>query len=165
MHCMIPVFYALWRKWPQVILLTLFSTVCSILFNPSSIKASEKRSRTRKTASPEHREQEASDSAQLAVHLSEWAAQGDWRLYFLYRDRLEQVTANDVNRVARLYLEPSNRTVGIYYPTKEAQRTTIPPTPKLDEMIGEYKGRANASVGEAFDVNPANRSPDKTNGH
>ncbi len=100
------------------------------------------------------REQEASNSTQIAIHLSEWAAQGDWRLYFVYRDRLEQVTAKDVNRVARAYLQPSNRTVGIYYPTKEAQRTAIPATPNLDEMIGQYQGRADTSVGEAFDVNP-----------
>ena len=101
------------------------------------------------------REQEASDSAQIAIHLSEWAAQGDWRLYFLYRDRLEQVTAKDVSRVARAYLQPNNRTVGVYYPTKEAQRTLIPSAPNLAEMIGDYKGRSDTSVGEAFDVNPA----------
>ena len=101
------------------------------------------------------REQEASNSARLAIHLSEWAAQGDWRLYFVYRDRLEQVTTRDVDRVARAYLQPSNRTTGIYYPTKEAQRTTIPATPVLGEMIGDYKGRNDTSVGEAFDVNPS----------
>lgn len=100
------------------------------------------------------REQEASNSARIAVQLSEWAAQGDWRLYFVYRDRLEQVSAKDVNRVAAAYLQPSNRTVGIYVPTKEAQRTPIPAKPDLKEMIGDYKGREDTSVGEAFDVAP-----------
>jgi zinc protease len=100
------------------------------------------------------REQEASNSARIAIQLSEWAAQGDWRLYFVYRDRLEQVTAKDVNRVALAYLQPSNRTIGIYIPTKEAQRTSIPAKPDLAEMIGEYKGREGTSVGEAFDVAP-----------
>ncbi len=100
------------------------------------------------------REQEASNSARIAVQLSEWAAQGDWRLYFVYRDRLEQVTAKDVNRVAAAYLQPSNRTIGIYIPTKEAQRTSIPAKPNLSEMIGNYKGREDTSVGEAFDVAP-----------
>jgi len=28
----------------------------------------------------------------MGVALSEWAAQGDWRLYCLHRDRIEQVT-------------------------------------------------------------------------
>lgn len=100
------------------------------------------------------REQEAANSTRIAIQLSEWAAQGDWRLYFIYRDRLEQVSAKDVNRVAAAYLQPSNRTVGIYIPTKEAQRTSIPAKPNLSEMIGEYKGRAETSVGEAFDVAP-----------
>ncbi len=102
------------------------------------------------------RELAAADTAELAVELSEWAAQGDWRLYFLYRDRLEKVSVEDVNRVARSYLQPSNRTVGLYIPTEQPQRTTIPATPELVEMIGEYKGRASTAVGEAFDVSPAN---------
>jgi len=101
------------------------------------------------------REHNSSDSQQSAIELSEWASQGDWRLYFLYRDRLEQVTTKDVNRVARAYLQSSNRTVGIYYPTKEPQRTTIPAKPDLAEAIGDYRGRGDASVGEAFDVKPA----------
>lgn len=100
------------------------------------------------------RELAASDTAQLAIELSEWAAQGDWRLYFLYRDRLEQVTVYDVNRVAREYLQPTNRTVGLYIPTEQPQRTTVPPTPPLAEMIGDYKGRESTSAGEVFDVAP-----------
>ena len=100
------------------------------------------------------REMHASDSAEIAVELSEWAAQGDWRLYFLYRDRLEQVTAKDVDRVARAYLQPTNRTVGLYLPTEQAQRTSIPLIESLAEMIGDYQGRETASLGEEFDVNP-----------
>ena len=100
------------------------------------------------------REQDASNSVRIAIQLSEWAAQGDWRLYFLYRDRLEQVTAKDINRVAAAYLQPSNRTIGTYVPTKEAQRTPIPSKPDLAEIIGEYKGREATSVGEAFEVAP-----------
>ncbi len=100
------------------------------------------------------RELAASDSAEIAVELSEWAAQGDWRLYFLYRDRLEQVSVEDVNRVARAYLAQTNRTVGLYVPTEQPQRTAVPATPALAEMIGDYKGRAGSAVGEAFDVDP-----------
>lgn len=36
-----------------------------------------------------NRELEASDTDRLAVSLSDWAAQGDWRLYFTYRDEVE----------------------------------------------------------------------------
>lgn len=135
---------------PESVLDTLLDTLQSVV--DQGVKEEEvDRAKQRLL---KQREQEASNSQQVAVHLSEWAAQGDWRLYFLYRDRLEQVTAKDVDRVARAYLQPSNRTTGIYYPTKEAQRTPIPSTPQLDQMIGDYKGRSDTSVGEAFDVNP-----------
>ena len=47
-------------------------------------------------------EQLLASSDRFAVQLSEWAGAGDWRLYFLHRDRLEKVTAADVNRVAQM---------------------------------------------------------------
>ncbi len=100
------------------------------------------------------RELQAADSAGLAVELSEWAAQGDWRLYFLNRDRLEAVTKDDVKNVAAAYLKQNNRTIGVYLPVKSPDRTSVPTTPNLAEMIGDYKGRADAVAGEAFDVDP-----------
>lgn len=100
------------------------------------------------------RELTVADSQRVAIELSDWAAQGDWRLFFLYRDRLEKVTAEDVTRVAASYLVRNNRTAGIYEPTKEAQRATIPATPDLAEMIGDYKGRSDVAQGEEFDVDP-----------
>ncbi len=96
------------------------------------------------------------DSQQVAVQLSEWAAQGDWRLMFLYRDRLEQVTAESVNAVAKKYLHRNNRTSGLFLPSKESERIAVPPTPNLAEMIGDYKGRAALSQGEAFESSPEN---------
>ena len=102
------------------------------------------------------RELAAAESDRIAVQLSEWAAQGDWRLYFLYRDRLEQVTAEDIQRVAALYLDRNNRTVGMYIPTGESERIRIPVAPLLAEMIGDYKGREDIEAGEAFDVSPEN---------
>lgn len=99
-------------------------------------------------------EQHAADSSQIAIDLTEWAAQGDWRLYFLYRDRLEQVSAKDVDRVARAYLQPTNRTVGLYIPSEQVQRTSIPQVESLADMIGEYQGREEAALGEEFDVDP-----------
>jgi zinc protease len=100
------------------------------------------------------RELTVADSQRVAIELSDWSAQGDWRLFFLYRDRLEKVTAEDVTRVAATYLLRNNRTAGVYEPTKEAQRATIPATPDLAEMIGDYKGRSDVAQGEEFDVDP-----------
>jgi zinc protease len=97
-----------------------------------------------------------SDSKSLAIQLSEWASQGDWRLYFLYRDRLEKVDVEQVQNVASKYLRQNNRTVGMYLPMKEADRVSIPETPVLAEMIGDYKGRKAIAAGEDFDVSPEN---------
>lgn len=97
-----------------------------------------------------------SKSSSVAIQLTEWAAQGDWRLIFLYRDRIEQVTPESVRDVARKYLQQNNRTSGLFIPTEEAQRISIPPTPELAEMIGDYKGREAIAQGEAFDVSPEN---------
>ena len=101
-------------------------------------------------------EQALNDSARIAIQLSEWAAQGDWRLMFLYRDRLEAVTPESVQEVAEKYLKQTNRTVGLFLPTEEPQRATIPATPELAEMIGDYKGREGLATGEAFDSSPEN---------
>lgn len=96
------------------------------------------------------------DSARMAIQLSDWAAQGDWRLMFLYRDRLEAVTLDEVNAAAAKYLRQNNRTAGVFIPTAKPERVTIPSTPALAEMIGDYRGRESVAMGEAFDVSPAN---------
>ncbi len=95
------------------------------------------------------------NSQSVATQLSEWAAQGDWRLIFLYRDRLEQVTAESVQQVAKRYLTQNNRTVGLFLPTEEPQRISVPQTPELASMIGDYTGREALASGEAFDVSPS----------
>ena len=95
-------------------------------------------------------EQVLSNTDKFAVRLSEWAAAGDWRLFFLHRDRIEKVTAEDVNRVARTYLTRSNRTLGLYVPTEKPDRAEIPETPKVAELLKDYKGRATVSVGESL---------------
>ena len=46
-------------------------------------------------------ELEMNDSQAVALDLSEYASQGDWRLMFLMRDRIKAVTPADVLRVAK----------------------------------------------------------------
>jgi len=98
----------------------------------------------------------AAETSQLAIALSEWAAQGDWRLYFLHRDRIEKVTPEDVRSVAAIYLQRNNRTVGMYMPTAKPERIAIPSTPDVDALVTNYQGRDPIAAGEAFDVSPAN---------
>jgi zinc protease len=79
------------------------------------------------------------DSGRFGLQMSEWIAQGDWRLFFLHRDRLRAVTAADVNRVAQVYLKSSNRTVGLYVPSDSPDRTEIPATPPIDSLVKDYR--------------------------
>jgi zinc protease len=102
------------------------------------------------------RDMAATETSQIGISLSEWAAQGDWRLYFLHRDQLEKVTPQAVKEVAARYLQRNNRTVGLFIPTDKAERIEIPATPDLNAMVADYKGRAPITEGEVFEATPEN---------
>ena len=96
------------------------------------------------------------DSQQVALHLSESAADGDWRLLFLGRDDLKKVTEQDVLRVAKAYLKESNRTLGQFIPDKNPDRAEIPAAPEISTRFKDYKGGEAVSEGEVFDPSPSN---------
>ena len=98
------------------------------------------------------------DPNAIALQLTNWVAQGDWRLLFLNRERLKKVTPEDVQRVAKNYLKQSNRTLGMFYPTDKPERAEIPQTSDADiaAMVKDYKGDSTVAAGEAFDATPAN---------
>ena len=96
------------------------------------------------------------NSEQMALSLSNWASMGDWRLFFLNRDRLKQVTLADVQRVATYYTKPANRTVGVFVPAEQPDRAEIPAAPDLVTVFKDFKGNAAVSAGEVFDASPAN---------
>jgi zinc protease len=93
---------------------------------------------------------------ELGISLSEFIAMGDWRLFFLYRDRLKQVKREDVQRVAALYFKSANRTLGVFAPTPQPDRAEIPPVPDVDALVRDYEGSAAVAAGEVFDPTPAN---------
>ncbi len=102
------------------------------------------------------RERTFANSERFAINLSEWRSYGDWRMYFLHRDRLEKVTLADVQTAARRYLKTDNRTVGLFIPTKDPDRTEIPERVDIAKKLEGYKGRKAMAKGEAFDPTPAN---------
>jgi len=83
-------------------------------------------------------------------------SQGDWRLMFLQHDRLKDVQAADLVRVAKAYFKASNRTVGYYIPDAAPDRTVVPETPDLEGLLKDYKSSVAISRGESFDPTPAN---------
>ena len=92
----------------------------------------------------------------VGLTLSDWEGMGDWRLMFINRDRLRSVTVADVQRVWNTYFKPANRTVGLFYPTKNPERAEIPARPDVLAMVKDYKGDAARDQGEEFDPSPAN---------
>ncbi|MGC3981457.1 MAG: pitrilysin family protein [Steroidobacteraceae bacterium] len=96
------------------------------------------------------------NSASIGLTLSEWVGMGDWRMYFLHRDRLRKASVADVQRVAGAYFKPSNRTVGLFVPTEKPDRAEIPASPDLASLLKDYKGDTAKAEGEAFDPSPTN---------
>jgi len=96
------------------------------------------------------------DPQRLGVAISESIALGDWRLFFLQRDRWRKVSAADVQRVALEYLKPSNRTLGLFIPDAKPDRAPQPAAVDIAAMVGDYKGDASVTGGEAFEPTPAN---------
>jgi len=92
----------------------------------------------------------------VGVALSDAVGQGDWRLFFLLRDRVRALTAADVQRVAVAYLLPSDRVLGTYIPTEHPLRAPVPERVDVAAMAKGYKGDPAAAQAEAFDPTPAN---------
>jgi zinc protease len=96
------------------------------------------------------------DSDRIGIGLSEYIALGDWRLFFLQRDRTKQVTLAQVQAVAEKYLKQSNRTLGQFIPTEKPDRAEIPAMVDAASLVANYRGSEKVAAGEAFDASPAN---------
>ena len=92
----------------------------------------------------------------VGIALSESVSLGDWRLYFLARDRVRSVLLADVQRVAEQYLVPANRTLGTYVPTDKPVRSPAPQRVDIAQTMNDFKPQAAAAKVEAFDATPAN---------
>ncbi len=96
------------------------------------------------------------DPERVGVELSEAIALGDWRLYFLARDRVRAAGVADVQRVAEQYLVKANRTVGTYLPTDQPLRAPAPGRVDVAAQLKEFVPQPAAPRVAAFDASPAN---------
>ena len=96
------------------------------------------------------------NAQRVGIGMSEYIAQGDWRLLFHTRNQLEKITPADIQRVAAAYFKSSNRTSGVFYPTEKPDRAEIPEAKEVAEILKDFKGKAAVSEGEAFDTSPSN---------
>ena len=97
-----------------------------------------------------------SDAQRVSSGLSEAIAVGDWRLWFLSRDRIRAVTLAQVQQAADQYLTQSNRTEGQYIPTEKPVRAPAFSRPDLAAELKDYVGDAQLKQAEAFDPDPTN---------
>jgi zinc protease len=96
------------------------------------------------------------DSPGYVRWLGEYAAAGDWRLFYLYRDRLREAKTADVQRALEAYYKPANRVLGLFLPTEKPDRAEIPATPDLAPALAALKAGEGLQAGEAFEPTPAN---------
>ena len=98
------------------------------------------------------------DPNRLGLGMSEYIAQGDWRLFFIQRDRIKKVTPADVQRVANKYLKTTNRTLARFIPVTTPDRSEVPVVTddQIATLVKDYKGGAKIAAGEAFDSTPEN---------
>ena len=130
----------------------LLDTIDGVVKEPPS-KEEVDRARTRILKQVD---QSMRDADRVGLFLSEFLAQGDWRLMFHDRDLFKTVTPADVQRVAAAYLKASNRTLGEFIPDPKPDRATIPDKTDVAALLKDYKGDAAVAQGEAFDPSPVN---------
>jgi zinc protease len=131
---------------------TMLATIDGVVKEPPSKEEVDRaKARLEKQVDMELR-----DSAEVGLNLSEYLAQGDWRLLFRKRDLLKQVTPQDVQRVAAAYLKTSNQTIGEFIPDPKPDRAEISAKTDVAAELKDYKGDAAMAAAEAFDPSPKN---------
>jgi zinc protease len=130
----------------------MFATIADLAKNPVT-EAEVARVRAK---AAKHFDDTMANPQAFGVAISESIALGDWRLFFLERDRYRSVKPADVQRVALAYLKRSNVTIGEFLPDPKPDRAPVPATVDVAALVKDYKGDAAAVTGEAFDASPAN---------
>jgi zinc protease len=101
-------------------------------------------------------ERSLNDPQRVGVALSEVIALGDWRLFFVGRERIATISADDVAKASGRYFRRDNRVTGYFIPDDAPQRAEIPPAPSVASLLKDFKPRAATLVSEDFDPSQDN---------
>jgi zinc protease len=123
----------------------------STMDNINSITFTEEDLTRAKNTILKYAEDLQSKTTDFAIALTEYIGAGDWRLAFLYRDRIEKLTVADVQAAAKIYYKPSNRTYGVFVPDAAPERTVVAETPDIKKLLTGYKGKEVAAQKANFE--------------
>src|SRR5690606_30110981 len=96
------------------------------------------------------------DHENIGLALSEYIALGDWRMFFLNRDRQQQMTAAHVSEAAGRYFRRDNRVLGLFLHDDNPQRAEIPQVASAAEVLKDYQPKQAVAQAEEFDPSPEN---------
>ncbi len=105
------------------------------------------------------------NSEAMAMSLSEAVASGDWRLLWMQRELLAQITLEEVHKIAATYLVQSNRTSGLFLPVPAGSTQARAPqsrAPDAAEMNQLITGAINSEALRAVST-PASGLKDSQN--
>ncbi|QJD98892.1 insulinase family protein [Massilia forsythiae] len=101
-------------------------------------------------------ERSLNDPQQVGLALSETIALGDWRLFFVGRDKVSSITAEQVAAASGRYFKRDNRTTGSFIPDDAPQRAAVPPAPSVESLLKDFKPKASSLTAEDFEPTQAN---------
>ncbi|ANF51064.1 peptidase M16 [Chryseobacterium glaciei] len=111
-------------------------------------------------------ENEKNNTINFAINLTEIVGAGNYKLSFLYRDNVENLKLEDINRVAQKYFKNNNRTIGVFRPSPNEER--VSPAEFRDnqiaDLVKDYKGKAIEKELAAFEASIANVKKNLTEG-
>jgi zinc protease len=122
--------------------------------NPGAVPFTAEEVEREKVKQKNEYEKILDEPTELVASLAEADALGDWRLFYIERDRIAAVTPADVERVALAYLKPSNRTLGVFEPTQNPDLAVIPEAADVAQMVANYQGKAAQESVAAFNTAP-----------
>ncbi|CAA7390073.1 M16 family metallopeptidase [Chryseobacterium fistulae] len=103
-------------------------------------------------------ENEKNNTVNFAINLTEIVGAGNYKLGFIYRDNVEKLTIEDINRVAQKYFKSNNRTLGVFRPSSNEER--VFPAEFRDNQIADlvkgYKGKALEKEPAPFEASIVN---------
>jgi len=103
-----------------------------------------------------HHERVLADPQEFGIGLSESIALGDWRLFFVARDRQAAVESAAIAAAAARYFRRDNRGLGKFIPEERPQRAEIPVPLAVADLMKDFRPRVATAAGETFEPTQAN---------